>query len=153
MKIVLMNDNAVIPTRASKESAGLDLYSSIDVDIEVGSIKKVNTGICISLPENSYGSIRDRSSLASKGLLMLGGVIDKDYTGEIIVIITYLIEPIKIKKGQKIAQLMVSNIMYPEIKKVESLKETERNNKGFGEMGKINFSKGFEYFNMYNYKI
>ena len=39
MEIVLMNDNAVIPTRASKESAGLDLYSSIDVDIEVGSIK------------------------------------------------------------------------------------------------------------------
>ena len=43
--------------------------------------------------------------------------------------------------------------MYPEIKKVESLKETERNNKGFGEMDKINFSTGFEYFNMYNYKI
>ena len=71
---------------------------------------------------------------------------------------TSLIEPIKIKKGQKIAQLIVSSIMYPEIKKVESLKETERNNKGFGEMDKINFSKGFsdevfEYFNMYNYKI
>ena len=56
MEIVLMNDTAIIPTRASKESAGLDLYSSIDVDIEVGSIKK----------ENSYGSIRDKSSLASK---------------------------------------------------------------------------------------
>ena len=98
MKIVLMNDNAIIPTRASKESAGLDLYSSIDIDIEAGSIKKVNTGICISLPENSYGSIRDKSSLASKGLLMLGGVIDKDYTGEIIVIMTSLIETIKIKK-------------------------------------------------------
>ena len=40
MEIVLMNDNAIIPTRASKESAGLDLYSSIDVDIEVGLIKK-----------------------------------------------------------------------------------------------------------------
>ena len=62
MEIVLMNDNAIIPTRASKEFAGLDLYSSIDVDIEVGSIKKVNTGICISLPENSYGSMRDKSS-------------------------------------------------------------------------------------------
>ena len=61
-----------IPTRASKESAGLDLYSSIDIDIELGSIKKVNTGICISLPENSYGSIRDKSSLASKELLTLG---------------------------------------------------------------------------------
>ena len=131
-----MNDNAITPTRASKESAGLDLYSSIDVDIEVGSIKKVNTGICISLPENSYGSIRDKSSLASKGLLTFGGVIDKDYTGETIVILTSLIEPIKIKKKKK-AQLIVSNIMYPEIKKVESLKETERNNKGFSEMDKI----------------
>ena len=68
MEIILMNDNAMIPTRASKEPAGLDLYSSIDIDIEVGSIKKVNTGICISLPENSYGSITDKSSLASKGL-------------------------------------------------------------------------------------
>ena len=100
MEIVLMNDNAIIPTRASKESAGLDLYSSIDIDIEVGSIKKVNTGICISLPENSYGSIRDKSSLASKGLLLLGGVIDKDFTGEIIVIMISLIKTIKIKKGQ-----------------------------------------------------
>ena len=156
MEIVLINDNAIIPTRVSKESAGLDLYSSIDIDIKSGSIKKVNTGICISLPENSYGSIRDKSSLASKRLLTLG-VIDKDYTGEIIVIMT-LIETIKIKREQKIAQLIVSNIMYPEIKKVESLKETERNNKGFGEMDKIDSVKKFsdeifEYFDMYNYKI
>ena len=143
MEIVLMNDSAIIPTRASKESARLDLYSSIDVDIEVGSIKKVNTGICISLPENSYGSIRDKSSLASKGLLTLGGVIDKDYTGKIIVIMTSLIKTIKIKKGQKIAQLTVSHIMYPEIKKVESSKETERNNKGFGEMDKIDSIRRF----------
>ena len=106
MEIVLMNDNVIIPARASKESAGLDLYSSIDVDIEVGSIKKVNTGICISLPENSYGSIRDKSSLASKGLLMLGGVIDKDYIGEIIVIMTSLIKTIKIKKGQNLGQIL-----------------------------------------------
>ena len=124
MEIVLMNDNAIIPTRASKEPAGLDLYSSIDIDIEVGSIKKVNTRICISLPENSYGSIRDKSSLASKGLLTLGGVIDKDYTGEIIVIMTSLIETIKV-------------IMYPKIKKVKFLKDTERNYKGFSEMDQV----------------
>ena len=158
MEMILMNDNAIIPTRASKESAGLDLYSSIYVNIEVGSIKKVNTGICISFPENSYGSIRDKSSLKSKGLLTLCGVIDKDYTGEIIVIMTSLKEPIKIKKRQKIAELIVSNIMYPEIKKVKFLKDTDRNNKGFGEMDEINFSKRFsdevfEYFGTYNYKI
>ena len=154
MEIVLMNRNASIPTRPSKGSAGLDLYSSTDINIEVGSIKKVNTGICISIPENSYGSIRDKSSLASKRLLTLGGVIDSDYTK---LIMTSSIESIKIKKGQNIAQLIVSNITYPEIKKVKFLKDTERNNKGFGEMDEINFSKGFsdevfEYFGVYNYK-
>ena len=60
-----------------------------------------------------------------------------------IVIMTSLIKTIKIKKGQKIAQLIVSNIMYPKIKKVESLKETERNNKGFGEMNKIDSIRRF----------
>ena len=113
MEIVLINNDVIIPTRASKGSAGLDLYSSVDVDIEVGSVNKINTGICLSLPENTYGSIRDKSSLAAKGVLTLGGVIDSDYTGKIIVIMTSLIEPIKIKKGQKIAQLIVSNISYP----------------------------------------
>ena len=97
----------------------------------------------MSLPENSYGSIRDKSSLASKGLLTLGRVIEKDYTGEIIVIMTSLIKAIKIKKGQKIAQLIASNIMYPEIKKVESINETDRNNKGFGEMDKIDSIRRF----------
>ena len=142
MKIVLMNDDAIIPTRTSKRSTGLDLYSSIGACIDTNSIKKINTGTRVSLPENSYGSIRDKS-LAAKGLLTLGGVIDNDYTGEIIVIMTFLMEPIKIKKGQKIAQLIVSNITYPEIKLVKFLKDTERNDKGFGEMDKIDFSKGF----------
>ena len=140
MEIVLMNNNAIIPTRTSKRSVGLDLYSSIDVCIEVGSINNTanttnnNTGIRVSLPENSYGSIRDKSSLAAKGLLTLGGVIDNDYTGEIIIIMTSLLEPIKIKQEQKIAQLIVSTIMYPEIKLIKFLKSTERNDKGFGEM-------------------
>ena len=141
MEIVLTNDNAIIPTQASKGSAGLDLYSIIDANVEVGSINKINTGICISLPENSCGSIRDKSSLATKGLLTLGGVIDSDYTGEIVVIMTSLIKPIKIKKGQKIAQLTVSNIKYPELKKIKCLKKTERNNKGFGKMDKIDLDK------------
>ena len=90
-----MNDDAIIPTRASKESAGLDLYSSIDVDIDTNSIKIMNTKIRVSLPKNTYGSIRDKSSLEAKRVLTLGGVIDSDYTGEIIVIMTFLIKPIR----------------------------------------------------------
>ena len=147
MEIVLINEDAIIPTRASKGSAGLDLYSNIDVDIDINPIKKVNTGIRVSRPENTYGSIRDKSSLAAKGILTLGGVIDNDYTGEIIVIMTSLIKPIKIKKGQKIAQLIVSNISYPEIKKVKYLKKTERNYKGFGKMDKIDLDKELDKLN------
>ena len=64
---------------------------------------------------------------------MIINIIDNDYTGEIIVIITSLIEPKKIKKGKEIAQLIVSNISYPEIKKVKYLKKTERDDKGFGK--------------------
>ena len=134
MEIVLMNDNAIIPRRASKRSAGLDLYSSTEACLEIGSIKKINTGIRVSLPENSYGSIRDKSSLAAKGFLTLGGVIDIDYTREIIIIMTSLIEPIKIRQGQNLAQLIVSHIMYPEMKLVKFLKSSERNDKGFAEM-------------------
>ena len=70
-----------------------------------------------------------------------------------IVIMTSLIEPIKIKKGQKIAQLVVSNITYPEIKKVKFLRNTEVNNKGFGEMDEINFSKGFRVMKFLNILI
>ena len=102
METVLMNDDAIIPTRASERSAGLDLYFSIDVNIDINSIKKIKTGIRVSLPENSYGSIRDKFSLAAKGILPLGGVIDNNYTGETIVIMTSLIESIiKLKKDKK----------------------------------------------------
>ena len=101
-----MEDKIIIKTNYNNEislheSACLDLYSSIDVDIEVGPIKIVNTGIRISLPENFYVSIKDKSSLASKGLLTLGEVIDKNYAREHIVLMTSLTEPIKIKKRQK----------------------------------------------------
>ena len=149
MEIVLMNDDAIIPTRASKGSAGLDLYFNIDVDIDINSIKKVNTGIRVSLPKNTYGYIRDKSSLATKRILRLGRVTDNDYRGEIIVIMTSLIKPIKIKKGQKIAQLIVCNILYPKIKNVKYLKKTERNDKGFGKLNKLSEKKSIKFLKEY----
>ena len=60
---------------------------------------------------------------------------------------TSLIEPIKIKKGQKIAQLIVSNILYPEQKKIKFLKNTERNDKGFGKMDRIDLDKELDKIN------
>ena len=106
-KIIMKKDINHNNENSLDKSAVLDLYSRIDV--EVNSIKKVNTGICISLPENIYVSVKDISSLASKGLLTLVGFIDRNYSKEIIVTMTYSLEPIKIKKGQKIARLIISN--------------------------------------------
>ena len=114
-KIIIKKNMNYNNENSLDESARLDLYSSIDVDFEVGPIKKINTGIRISLPENFYVSIKDKSSIESKGLSTLGGLINKNYAKEIIVLMYSLIEQIKIKKGQKIAQLIISN------------KKTERN--------------------------
>ena len=112
-----MKDKIIIKTytdynneNSLDKSVALDLYSSIDVDIEVGPIKKINTGICISIPENVSGLIKEKWSLTSKGLSTLGGaIINKNYAREIIVLMHSLKEPIKIKKGQKIAKLIISN--------------------------------------------
>ena len=84
-KIIMKNYINYNNENSLDESAVLDLYSSIDLDFEVGPIKKVNTGIRISLPENFYVSIKDKSSLMSKILSTLGGFIDKNYAKEIIV--------------------------------------------------------------------
>ena len=108
-KIIIKNYLKCDNENILDESAVLDLYSSIDVDFEVGPIKKVNTGIRISLPEKFYVYIKNKSSLMSKGLSTLGGFINKNYAKEIIVLTYSLTEPIKIKKGQKIAQLIISN--------------------------------------------
>ena len=108
-KIIIKNYLKCDDENILDESAVLDLYSSIDVDFEVGSIKKVNTGIRIFLPENFYVYIKNKSPLMSKGLSTLGGFIDKNYAKEIIVLMYSLTEPIKIKKRQKIAQLIISN--------------------------------------------
>ena len=108
-KIIIKNYLKCDNENILDESAVLDLYSTIDVDIGVGPIKKVNTGIHISLPENFCGLIKEKCSLVSKGLVTLGGVMYKNYTREIIVLMYSSIEPIKIKKGQKIAKLIIFN--------------------------------------------
>ena len=103
---IIMEDKIIIKSYINynnenglDESVVLDLYSR--TDLEVNSRKKINTGICISLPENFCMSINNRSSLASKGLSTIGGFIDKNYSREIIVIMNSLKEPIKIKKEKK----------------------------------------------------
>lgn len=101
LEIKKLQDEAIIPTRGHKTDAGLDLYALYDCVIEPGEIVKCKTGIAVSPDFNSfrspklgyqetfssYCSIRDKSSLGAKGVKVFGGVIDDEYTGEIIVLL------------------------------------------------------------------
>jgi dUTP pyrophosphatase len=111
----------VIPVRATAGSAGYDLYSvENDFSIKPGTIYKCGTGISLNFPKDHYGRIAPRSSLGVKGIHVLGGVIDSDYRGEIIVLLyrlplvmTIPADVMVIKKGDRIAQLIFEKVSLP----------------------------------------
>ena len=132
-----ITDNAIIPTRGSAEAAGLDLYASEGVSIGPGRRAAVSTGISIELPKDTYGRIAPRSGLAVKDGINVGaGVVDRDYTGEIkVVLFNHGRKPFNIKSGYKIAQLIVEKCVMVEVKEVEGVAETARGANGFGSTG------------------
>ena len=75
--------------------------------------------------------------MAAKGITLTGGVVDNDYTGELVVMLTLMgsVEPIHIKKGDKIAQMLLIPMVYTTITEVAELPKTDRGNKGFGSSG------------------
>jgi len=143
LNIKLLNDNGKIPVYGSKYAAGIDIYSSIDCDVEPNSRKLISTGISISWSgENSdkyYLRIAPRSGLSVKHNIDIGaGVIDYDYRGEIFVcFINNSNENVySIKKNDKIAQMILTKIeIFDDIHVVDYLDETDRNDRGFGSTG------------------
>lgn len=134
MKVVKLTPTSQLPVRATCGSAGYDLFSDSDVVIPAHGKGMVNTGISVSIPENCYGRIAPRSSLAWKSSIDVGaGVIDSDYRGEIkIILFNHSDENFVVKFGDKIAQLIIQQILLPHILEVSSLDETERGTGGFG---------------------
>ena len=128
---------AKIPTRAYIGDAGIDLYSLKEVILEPGKVVALSTGIALALPKRSVGLIWDKSGLASSsGLKTLGGVIDEGYRGEIKVLMINLGQKeVVVKKGSKIAQLLVQPILQPTPEVVEELPTSQRGNRGFGSSG------------------
>lgn len=142
LKIKKVNENAVIPHRATKGSAGLDLCACIDEPLTLGGGETalIPTGLAIALPSAQYGAfIFARSGLSIKhgiGLLNAVGVIDSDYRGEIKVgVINQVKEPYTIQPGERIAQLVVMPVSTMPVEEAESLDETERGSGGFGSTG------------------
>lgn len=132
---VVVDVGANIPTRAHKDDAGLDLYATKGGWIWPKSRKVFGTGVHAEIPQGYVGMLTSKSGLMLKGITSRG-TIDCGYTGEIrAVLYNHSWLPVRIKKGQKITQLVLMRIAYPTLEFVDTLTETERANGGFGSSG------------------
>ncbi len=127
-----------VPTYAHEGDAGADLCSSVDDLIPARSRKLVPTGIRLALPEHHVGLVWPRSGLAVKqGIDTGAGVIDSGYRGEIkVLLFNHTDEPHPVKKGDRIAQLLVQRVERVRFIPVDELPEARRGEGGFGSTGK-----------------
>jgi dUTP pyrophosphatase len=133
-----LTEHAMMPQRGTEEAAGYDLTANETVVIKSGERSLVSTGIAITVPKNTYGRIAPRSGLAFKhGIDVLAGVIDRDYTGEVkVILLNTGTSDFQVDIGDRIAQLVIEVIMLPSILQVDNLPETTRSSLGFGSTGK-----------------
>lgn len=138
MFVKKLSPSATLPTRGSQFAAGYDLYASHDETVLPGYRSLISTDIAIAIPSGHYARIAPRSGLAWKNGIMVGaGVVDEDYRGEVKVMLFNLGGvDFEVKKGDRIAQLILEKIATPEVKEVEELPETKRGEGGFGSTGK-----------------
>jgi dUTP pyrophosphatase len=130
--------DAIVPTRGSDGAVGYDLYSSEDAVVPCQAGRAlVGTGITVVLPQGVYGRVAPRSGLAVKHCINVGaGVIDPDYTGEIkVVLFNHGENDFEIKKGDRIAQLVLERCETPPIEEISIVEDTERGSSGFGSTG------------------
>lgn len=132
-----LDAEAVLPTRGSVASAGLDLYTIENITIAPRQRVLARTGLAVAIPEGFYGRIAPRSGLAMKtGLDVLSGVIDADYRGEVgCLLYNTGDEPIELAKNSKMCQLIIEKIITPEAAWSEDLTATARGAGGFGSTG------------------
>jgi len=131
------HDDAIIPKRGSKQAAGYDLYTIDEGRLMPKQTRLFDTGISFTVPEGTYGRIAPRSGLSKKGILVNAGVVDRDYTGPVKVMLHNLSDDMyQVKKNDRIAQLIIEKIATPIIEEVGSLEETDRGEGGFGSTGR-----------------
>jgi dUTP pyrophosphatase len=130
-----------LPGPATRQSAGMDLRACVDetVVLAPGGRAVVPTGIAIALPEGYEAQVRPRSGLALKvGLTLLNtpGTIDADYRGEIrVILVNHGDAPVRVKRGERVAQMVFHKLPRMTLEEVETLPETERGAGGFGHTG------------------
>lgn len=136
MKVKKLDPRAKLPLRAHATDSGADLFALERTVLPSRSITKVRTGIAVELPENTSGIIWGKSSVESKGIKAMAGLVDAPYRGELIVCMYNLNDSeFVFEQGQKIAQLVVLPTLYPAFEEVEELTDTSRGTGGFGSTG------------------
>jgi len=138
LKVKKLTDTARLPEKAHQGDLGYDVFADEDKWIPSGEYKLISTGISVLNNTYKYGFIiKDRSSIAMKGLFTHAGVIDAGYTGEIKIFFHNVSSTsIKLERGDKIAQLVPTKVINFEIEQVDELFKTKRGNDGFGSTGK-----------------
>jgi dUTP pyrophosphatase len=136
LKIKRIHPEAKLPSYGHKGDAGLDLFSCADYVLGAGEVKAIQTGIKVAIPRGYVGLIWDKSGISLKGVHKLAGVVDAGYRGEVqVVMINLRNAPYEIKKGMKIAQMLVQPISEVEVIEAEDLDDTLRGEDGFGSTG------------------
>jgi len=134
-----IHPDAVLPAYAHASDAGMDLRSVDDVVVPPGGRALVHTGLVMALPPMHEGQVRPRSGLALKhGVTVLNtpGTIDAGYRGEVGVILANFGDAaFPVKKGDKIAQLVVAPVLQPSVEEIDVVDETDRGAGGFGSTG------------------
>jgi len=135
------NTDLPLPSYQSDGSSGLDLCAAVNnnLTLQPGDIKLIPTGLSISLPEGYEAQIRPRSGLALKyglGFVNAPGTIDADYRGEIgVIAINWGKKPLTIKRGERIAQMVIHTVSRAIVEEVNELDTTQRGEGGFGHSG------------------
>ena len=137
LKVCLNNSNARIPTKATPESAGYDMYSAENITIDPHSHILINTHISMEIPSGHFGMLKSRSGLAYKhNLHVQAGIIDADYRGEIKILLSNESNvSFEVTTGMRIAQLIIFKQPKFEIVNDTILSKTKRDANGFGSTG------------------
>lgn len=140
IRIKRLDESLPIPSYAHEGDAGLDLYAASDVSLRPGERALIPTGIAVAIPQGFAGYVQPRSGLAMSqglGLANSPGLVDSGYRGEIRVVAVNFDrgEAIQIKRGDKIAQLVVLQVPSVRFLEVEELPESRRGAGGFGSTG------------------
>jgi dUTP pyrophosphatase len=138
VKVRRLHPAAKLPERGSDLSAGADLSCLEAFTLEPGERKAVPTGLVVEIPPGWYGRVAPRSGLAGRhGIDVLGGVVDCDFRGEILVlVVNHGDAPVSFNAGERVAQLIIERAAICDFVLAEELSETARGDGGFGSTGR-----------------